>query len=570
MTDTDTDTGRSASSSVPPREPAGLVARLSRIVVMLAPFLQAVLTIAGAAAVVGLAVAGPRDLPLPVFLFILLVPILFTVAAALSTLWTFQRQSRGRVMAVLVDYLVVFCGFLVLLGIQGVYLGIDTLADNFAAGLPWLLLALVAFLLTYLIDALGERSVNRYVRLTRLGLLAIAGVGWFVAVGGPQGVASFLAGLLQPASLGLTAALLVVGIVLVAMWGEAGRQRFGATLRDGETIDGVAFVAPNVIGFFIFFAGPLLFSLYVSFTNWDAFSTPVFIGLQNYLDLLSFQIIVLPDPTVALPPGLQVGFGEILRVGPIVLAAEDKLFWTSLRNILVFSLIAIPLSVIPALLLATLLNAKVRGVRFFRSLYFIPSVAGVVGVSIIWKSLLDQSVGWINYLITSAVNIVNDTFGLTLADPEIGWLSSSATALPAIAIVFAWTLVGFNAVLFLAGLQAVPADLYEAASLDGANRWQRFRHVTVPMVAPTTFFVVATTTILSLQLFTEPYVLTSPNPGGPSNSTLTPVMYLYNTGYQQFEFGYASAVAWVLFALIFAFTLVQYRRQNAEASAYGD
>jgi ABC-type sugar transport system permease subunit len=139
------------------------------------------------------------------------------------------------------------------------------------------------------------------------------------------------------------------------------------------------------------------------------------------------------------------------------------------------------------------------------------------------------------------------------------------TALPAIAIVFAWTSVGFNSVLFLAGLQGIPADLYEAASIDGANRWQRFRSITLPSVAPTTFFVVATSTILALQLFTEPYVLTSPNPGGPNNATLTPVMYLYNSGFRNFEFGYASAVAWVLFALIFVFTLVQYRRQRGDA-----
>jgi ABC-type sugar transport system permease subunit len=148
----------------------------------------------------------------------------------------------------------------------------------------------------------------------------------------------------------------------------------------------------------------------------------------------------------------------------------------------------------------------------------------------------------------------------------VGWLSDPATALAIIAVVFAWTTVGFNAILFLAGLQGIPADLYEAATIDGANRWQRFRNITLPSVAPTTFFVVATTTILAFQLFTEPYVLTSPNPGGPNNATLTPVMYLYNSGFKNFEFGYASAVAWVLFGIIFVFTIIQYRRQRAEAA----
>jgi ABC-type sugar transport system permease subunit len=224
------------------------------------------------------------------------------------------------------------------------------------------------------------------------------------------------------------------------------------------------------------------------------------------------------------------------------------------------------LAVVPALFLASLLNSKIRGVRFFRAVYFIPSVAGVVGIAIIWKQLLDATIGWVNYLITISVDWLNGTFGLALVDPKIGWLSDPVTALPAIAIVFAWTSVGFNTVLFLAGLQGIPADLYEAASIDGANRWQRFRNITLPSVAPTTFFVVATSTILALQLFTEPYVLTSPNPGGPNNATLTPVMYLYNSGFRNFEFGYASAVAWVLFGLIFIFTLVQYRRQRGDTA----
>lgn len=537
--------------------------------VVIAPLVQLGLTVAGAVAAVALVVAGPRDLPGPVFLVLLSVPILFTITAGLATVWTYQRRSIGRVLAIVVDYLVVLGAVLGLLVVQGTFLGMDELADSFGNGLPWLGLALVAFLLSYLIDAAGKRSLARPLRLARSVLLAIAVVGWLIAVGAPRAVIDFATGLTQPAAAGLVIAILVIGAVLLALWGSAGQRRYGATLRDSETINGVLFASPNLLGFLAFFAGPLLFSLYVSFSDWDAFSSPVFVGLKNYIDILSLQIITVDAGSGALLAGLNPGFTEILRVGPIAIAAQDKLFWISIRNILLFAVIAIPLAVIPSLFLATLLNSKVRGVRFFRALYFIPSVAGVVGVAIIWKSLLDQSVGWVNYLITSLVGFLNGTFGLGIDDPRIGWLSDPVTALPAIAIVFAWTLVGFNAVLFLAGLQGIPGDLYEAASIDGANRWQRFRNVTVPMVAPTTFFVVATTTILSLQLFTEPYVLTSPNPGGPNNATLTPVMYLYNTGYQQFEFGYASAVAWVLFALIFAFTLVQYRRQRRDAAAFG-
>ncbi len=566
---TDSAVARPLDRIARPTGAGGPLDRARDALVVIAPLVQLGLTVAGAVAAVALVVAGPRDLPGPVFLVLLSVPILFTITAGLATVWTYQRRSTGRVLAIVVDYLVVLGAILSLLVVQGTFLGMDELADSFGNGLPWLGLALVAFLLSYLVDAAAKGSLARPLRLARSVLLAIAVVGWLIAVGAPRAVIDFATGLTQPAAAGLVIAIIAIGAVLLALWGSAGQRRYGATLRDSETINGVLFASPNLLGFLAFFAGPLLFSLYVSFSDWDAFSSPVFVGLKNYIDILSLQIITVDAGSGALLAGLNPGFTEILRVGPIAIAAQDKLFWISIRNILLFAVIAIPLAVIPSLFLATLLNSKVRGVRFFRALYFIPSVAGVVGVAIIWKSLLDQSVGWVNYLITSLVGFLNQTFGLAIDDPRIGWLSDPVTALPAIAIVFAWTLVGFNAVLFLAGLQGIPGDLYEAAAIDGANRWQRFRNVTVPMVAPTTFFVVATTTILSLQLFTEPYVLTSPNPGGPNNATLTPVMYLYNTGYQQFEFGYASAVAWVLFALIFAFTLVQYRRQRRDAAAFG-
>lgn len=549
----------------------GPLERVGAILAMAAPVLQVLIALAAAAGAVVLLVAGPVGLPLPIFLFLLAVPVLFTVGGVLSALWTFQRRSKGRVLAIVVDYFALFGVIVAFLHVAGLFTGLDDLADSFSRGLPWLLLALISFLLGYALDAVAKRpSIQRPLLLVRRAMLTVAGVGWFLSVGGVQFAVDLV---LRTVTTPVQLALLLLGLVLLAfllaLWGRAGRAVYGAPLRDAELLNGVLLVSPNVLGFLAFFAGPLLFSLYVSLAKWDAFSTPVIIGLQNYIDILSFQVIVLQDPTVALPPGLNSGFTEILRLGPVVLAAQDKLFWISLRNITLFSIIAIPLAVVPALLIASLLNSKVRGVRFFRAIYFIPSVAGVVGVALIWKQLLDQSVGWINYLITVSVTWLNSTFGLSITDPQIGWLSDPGTALPAIAIVFAWTQVGFNAILFLAGLQGIPEDLYEASSIDGANRWQRFRNVTLPMVAPTTFFVVATTGILAMQLFTEPYVLTSPNPGGPNNATLTPVMYLYNTGYQQFEFGYASAVAWVLFALIFVFTLAQYRRQRRDAAAFG-
>ena len=540
--------------------------RLADVLVRGIPVLQGVLTVLGVVALIALAGVGRSDLPLLLFLAALAVPLLFSIAAGASAVWTWQRTSRGRVLAVFVDYLAFLTAFLLLLHFSGVFVGLDDLADVFGAAIPWLFVGLVGYLLGYLLDNLSHRpAVHRAVHYLRLGLLAVAGLGFLWAIDALHGALELLRGLGDPLIFALAAGSLVLFVFLAALWGRAGRVRFGASLSDNDVLDGVLFISPNFLGFLGFFAGPLLFSLYVSLTSWNAFSDPIFLGLQNYVDILSFQVLMLDDPSVFLAPGLQAGYSEIARIGSLVIAAEDKLFWISLRNILVFCLIAIPMAVIPAIFLASLLNTRLRGIRVFRAIYFIPSVAGVVGIAIIWRGLLDQTVGWINYFITVSVDTLNSVFGLSITDPNVAWLSDPATALPMVAVVFAWITIGFNTVLFLAGLQGVPADLYEAATIDGANRWQRFRSITLPSVSATTFFVVATTSILAMQLFTEAYVLKGLDPGGPNNATLTPVMYLYEAGFQNFEFGYASAIAWVLFGLIFIFTIIQYRRQRADA-----
>ena len=213
-------------------------------------------------------------------------------------------------------------------------------------------------------------------------------------------------------------------------------------------------------------------------------------------------------------------------------------------------------------------NAKAPGMRVFRTLYFVPTVAGVVGVTLIWKQLLNASVGYVNYALRRGAELLDALPGIAIADPEPRWLSDADVALFSLVIVFAWQYVGYNAVLFLAGLQGVAAELYEAAQIDGATRWQRFRNITLPQLAPTTFFVVATTGILALQLFSEAVILFSnftPPGAGPDNATLTPVGYLYQQGFQRFAQGYASSVAWVLFLFIFAFTFIQFQRQRADA-----
>jgi ABC-type sugar transport system permease subunit len=202
---------------------------------------------------------------------------------------------------------------------------------------------------------------------------------------------------------------------------------------------------------------------------------------------------------------------------------------------------------------------------FYRAIYFIPSIAAVVGIALVWRWMYDSTTGWINYFITLLTQ-AGSALGLATNDPRIQWLNEPNTALLAVVLMAVWQTTGFNSVLFLAGLQNVPGELYEAATVDGAGTLSKFFSITLPLLAPTTFFVVSTTTIAALQVFEQVYILTNP-PGAPSDATLTLVLYLYQEGFNQFDFGFASAVAWVLFAVIFAFTLVQFQR-NRQSSLY--
>jgi ABC-type sugar transport system permease subunit len=336
-----------------------------------------------------------------------------------------------------------------------------------------------------------------------------------------------------------------------------------ANQTEEEKLAGWLFVAPSLIGFMAFLAGPLLYSLVMSFFNWNGSSQMEFIGLDNYINTLGLQLS-------GSETDLNPGFKKIAEVFGLTVGALDPLFWKSMFNILIFLLTAVPLAVFPALILATLIEIRLPGSKIFRAIFFIPSVAGVIGVTLIWKQMLNSSVGFFNYAIQEIFLILNF---ILPGDPlptrvEIGWLSTEQWALAAVVVVFAWSQFGFNTVLFIAGLQSVSKELYEAAELDGANALQRFWNVTLPSLRPTTFFVTATTVILALQLFDVVFALNQPNViGFPNNATLTPVVYLYQLGFQQGQFGKASAVAWVLFAVIFAFTLIQFNRQKKEAEA---
>jgi ABC-type sugar transport system permease subunit len=477
-----------------------------------------------------------------------------------------RRWHLGRTLSLAADYLTFVFAVVTLLQLNRVFIGLDALGATFGRGVPFLTVALLAWVLGGLVARDGTPTpVSRALRWT--GIAAVGGA--LLAVGLLPGLATFLGRTAQPGRLALVAVALVSWYLAWRTYQSDVAAVLEASTRSRRTLDGLLFVSPNLLGFIAFFAGPLLFSLFVSLTEWDAFGDATWVGLDNYARILALNVQFLGAGETA-SSALPGGYFEWFSIGSMVVGARDVMFWTSIRNIVVFTAFALPLSTIPALFLATLLNSKAPGIKVFRAIYFIPSIAGVVAVALIWRQLFSATSGWLNYLISRFVAFWN---GLPLlpevTDPRLQWLSDSDIALFSLVIVFSWMFVGYNAVLFLAGLQGVDSTLHEAALLDGANRWQRFRYVTLPALKPTTFFVVASTGILTLQLFGENVVLfptTTPIGAGPENSTLTPVVYLYDQGFRRFSFGYASAVAWVLFVLIFVFTLIQFRRQREDVS----
>jgi ABC-type sugar transport system permease subunit len=369
--------------------------------------------------------------------------------------------------------------------------------------------------------------------------------------------------LFLPNPLSFVAVLLALfsSIQLRALLSPSVSVKLKASQSEEERLTGWLFVSPSIIGFLAFLAGPLAYSFVMSFFKWDGINTPTFIGLKNYSDTLGLEFAATRE-------SLSTGYFQIAEFFGISIGAIDPLFWKSIINIMIFLLTAVPLAVVIALILATLIEQRLPGSKVFRAVFFIPSVAGVIGVTLIWKQMLNSSVGFFNYAIGQIFSVLN--FFLP-GDPlptrvEIAWLSSEQFALAAVVVVFVWSQFGFNTVLYIAGLQSVSKELYEAAELDGATSFQRFWNVTIPALRPTTFFITATTVILALQLFDIVFALNQPNVVGfPNNATLTPVVYLYQLGFQQNSFGKASAVAWILFAIIFVFTLLQFNRQRQQA-----
>lgn len=473
-----------------------------------------------------------------------------------------RRAHRGRLISLALDYLTAVVCFIATLQIGNVFIGIDALADVFSRGLPFLLLALAGYLLTLRENGLLLEATRRVGQ----ALTAGGGLLFLFAVNAPAGLLAFFGRLLTPAGLAALAGLLISAAAFWSMRRAATAQAFNARINHEQAINGWLFLSPNLLGFLIFFAGPLLLSFYFSFTDSDAFNPPNWVGLDNYAKILNVTVKPLetPDQPAREVVDIKV-YDEVgrLKIGNrgLLFAAEDRFFWLALRNTLLYALLVIPLSVIPALVLANILNSKLPGMKFFRAVYFIPSIAATVGIALVWQWLYNATVGYINYFITLAVNFLNNTLHLALVDPQIRWVSDARTALLAIVIIGAWQTVGFNTVLFLAGLQNIPGELYEAATVDGANSLQKFFKITIPMLAPSTFYVLTTTTIQAMQVFEQVFILMNP-PEGPNNSTLTLVLYLYRSGFQNFKQGYASALAWVLFVIIFGITLFQFRQQR--------
>lgn len=287
-----------------------------------------------------------------------------------------------------------------------------------------------------------------------------------------------------------------------------------ATTRRGNlqrTYDNWAyiFISPWLIGFMLFTLGPMIASLFLSFTKYNIIDAPQFIGLANYIKLFT----------------------------------GDPKFWHALRVTVIFAIVEVPLSLVLGFTLAFLLNLKIPGTAFWRTLFYMPSITSGVAMAMLWGLLFNPRFGLINWLL-SLININGP-----------GWFSSPQWALPALILIGLWG-VGGGMIIYLAGLQSIPTSIYEAAWVDGANGWQQVLHITLPLMTPVIFYNLVLGVIGTFQYFTEAYILTA---GGPAEATLFYNLYLYRTGFQYLDMGYASALAWILFMIVLILTALIFK-----------
>lgn len=282
-------------------------------------------------------------------------------------------------------------------------------------------------------------------------------------------------------------------------------------MQRAEWRDGWLFATPFLIGFVVFWVGPMLYSLFLVTQDWDMLSTPQFVGLQN-----------------------------------ITNALKDPLVSKSLYNTAYYTFIGVPLQLIVALLLALALNQSLRGRAIYRTVFYLPAITPAVAFAVVWMQIFNTDFGVLNNILRS------------LGLPGLNWLYNPNIAKPAFILMSMWT-VGPQMVIFLAGLQSVPAELLEAAEIDGANAWQRFWGVVIPMLSPVIFFNLIIGIIGSFQVFNSAFIMTN---GGPQNATLFVVLYVYLNGFRFFKMGYAATLAWMLFWIIMIFTAIQFFAGN--------
>lgn len=274
-----------------------------------------------------------------------------------------------------------------------------------------------------------------------------------------------------------------------------------------------SFILPNFLGFAIFTLIPVIFAFALSFLNWDGSNPITFAGLDNFKHLFT-----------------------------------DSTFIISLKNTIYYSIGTVPLTLVASLGIAILLNKKIFARNFFRAVFFFPYVASLIAVAVVWNTIFNPTMGIVNSFLMS-IGVTNPP----------GWTSSTVWAMPVIIFVSIWKNMGYYMVIYLAALQGIPRDLYEAASLDGANGWQKFKNVTIPMLTPTTFFVSIMLTINCFKVFDFVYLMTQ---GGPGRSTAVLVYHIYNTAFKEFAYGYSSAISMVLFAIVLIVTIVQFRGEK--------
>lgn len=311
------------------------------------------------------------------------------------------------------------------------------------------------------------------------------------------------------------------------------RERY----RWHENAQGYLFAAPWLLGFFIFLAGPMVFSMALCLFRWNGITSLTgnaeYVGLDNFRRAFS----------------------------------EDRFFWTTVYNTVFYAAFSVPLGICTSLFLATLLNAKIRGISVFRTIFYLPNVLAGVATVMMWSWLFMPEFGGFNYML-DALGItatgrwlIGHVPGLESFTSRYGiswppmWLADEFWAKPALIIMSLWG-AGGSMLIYLAGLQNIPAHLYEVAEIDGAGKVRQFTAITLPMLTPTIFFNLVMSIIGSFQVFTQSYLMTN---GGPNNATLFYVLYLFRKAFQHFEMGYASALAWILFAIIMALTLVVLR-----------